>query len=87
MTEYVDPFNPATWPEFDPAEHEEQVRAIAHRHGFDWLEGEHVPSADDLMMEIERELRIVLPENGAALTKMRRFVLRHYRLGRAEVES
>lgn len=85
---YVDPFNPSTWPDYDPEQHEAKLAEHCRKAGFDWLEGEHIPSTDDLMMDFEKAEHIVLPERaGPALNKVRRLVRKKFNEGKNDVEA
>lgn len=83
----VDPFDPLTWPDYDPATDETKLIEFGRHAGNEWLEGEHVPATDELMMGFEQEHKLVLPEKaGPALDKARRVLRKAFNDGRKEVE-
>lgn len=84
---YVDPFDASTWPDYDPATDEAKLIEHGKHAGREWLEGEHVPGTDELLMDFEKDQHIVLPERaGPALDKVRRVVRKAFNEGRKEVE-
>ncbi len=83
----VDPFDASTWPDYDPATDEEKLIEFGRHVGFEWLEGEHVPSTDELLRNFEEEHHIALPERaGPTLDKVRRVVRKAFNDGRKDVE-
>lgn len=88
VTGYVDPFDPATWPDYDEAQHQTLLGEFCRHAGFEWLEGEEIPSTDQLMIDFEQAHHVVLPERaGPALAKVRRFVRRKFNDGKNDVPT
>lgn len=72
----------ATWPTYDRALHDDLVKQAAFALGLDWLEGEDVPGADDLLNDVEQTLAIALPESGSDLDRLRRQARTAWRAGK-----
>ena len=74
------------WIDYDPGLHDEAIRAHGYEAGTEWLEGEEIPSADDLLRGYEDYRRVSLPTaDGDDLARVRRLVKAGFRAGKADV--
>jgi hypothetical protein len=72
--------------DYDPATHDDAIAAFAYDIGTAWLEGEPVPTADEVLHDYEATFRVYLPDrDGPALARLRRLARTRLSAGRADV--
>lgn len=74
---------------YDAALHDEKIAAHARAVGFDWLEGEEKPTANEMLNEFEELYRVALPDGTAGdlkeLERLQRLVRRKFNEGKNDL--